>query len=154
MQYYTRDATYTKLKNSVSLIEYHSHHDLTHFSSNFAIEYYVNNIKLNKHYRTMHLSSFIFDLDRLKYILNKTIDGFSPSDIKDNVLVWQCLSLSEIDEIISQTCKQRAEQNEELFDLIVIEDLDEAFNICSFEDYIIGMLLFFVKKKKRINGTL
>ena len=106
------------------------------------MEYYVRKIQQSRQYRVAHLTSFLYDTDRIRYIVDH-MPLVSPTlydRLSENVLVWQCLSLAQMHDIVNELLLSLggASGSGGSFDLVVIEDLDEAFNIASFENYILG----------------
>lgn len=133
----------TKLDRCFSIVEFNLTSDSTQFASNFAMEYYVRRIQLSEQYRVAHLTSFLYDTDRIEYILDRMplVSPTLHSCLSENVLVWQCLSLAQIHDIINEmllSFTDTSAEKDRPFDLVVLEDLDEAFNIASFENYILG----------------
>lgn len=107
------------------------------------MEYYIRKIQRCGQYRVAHLTSFLYDTDRIRHIVDH-MPLVSPTlhdRLSENVLVWQCLSLAQVHDIVNELLLSfsGSSASEGSFNLVVIEDLDEAFNIASFENYILGM---------------
>lgn len=106
------------------------------------MEYYVRKIQQSDQYKVAHMTSFLYDTDRLRYIVDHMplVSPTLQDRLSQNVLVWQCLSLAQMHDIVNEMLLSLsgASRSGGSFELVVIEDLDEAFNIASFENYILG----------------
>lgn len=99
----------------------------------FGMEFYLRKITQDQSYRVKHLTSLIYDKDRLSYVCDDKMENMSSSEVFDSIDVRQCLSLSQIHQLLNEILASKEKCN-----CVVLENLDEAFNIASFENYITG----------------
>lgn len=87
------------------------------------MRYYLKELREKPSYKVVHLSSILFDVERLKTLREEmTVDD----SLMSNIQVAQTLSLSQI--LIT------LKQLKYIPQCIILEDLDEAFNVSMFED--------------------
>lgn len=97
-------------------------------------------------HKILNLSSFLYDIVEVESIINEIQQNnkFEEENIEfrykifNNIFLYQSLSLIEYHDILDQIVNNKGEDLN--IKSIVIQDLDEAFNIASFEDYILGKL--------------
>lgn len=90
----------------------------------------------------------MYDIVQVESILNefkknnKLEDADDDLELKytvfNNIFIYQSLSLIEYHDILNQIINNQFKDIN--IKIIIIQDLDEAFNIASFEDYITGKL--------------
>lgn len=103
-----------------------------------AISHYID--LENK--RVVHLSYFQFDVDRIKELLrDDSLQGMQ------RVMVADCLSLEEMDSAIEKITNGA---KDDPVAVVVVQDLDEAFNVSSFKDYSKGTCYTSIKAQKDI----
>ncbi|ODQ47576.1 hypothetical protein PICMEDRAFT_116115 [Pichia membranifaciens NRRL Y-2026] len=141
MDQHDLDLADSKIDKCFSVVEFNLNNHTPQFASNFAMEYYIRKIQRCGQYRVAHLTSFLYDTDRIRHIVDH-MPLVSPTlhdRLSENVLVWQCLSLAQVHDIVNELLLSfsGSSASEGSFNLVVIEDLDEAFNIGSFENYIL-----------------
>lgn len=114
------------------------------------MNYYITQIQENDKYKVLILTSFLYDIDRFQSvfserqaIIQSTTSLLSSSillpigfknKVYDSISINQCLSLYQYNSILNQLVNNEKRKDE--FNLLVIEDLDEAYNIAAFENYI------------------
>lgn len=76
-------------------------------------------------YKVVHLCALIYDIDRLKNYSKNPL-------ILENIVISQTVTLSQIHQVLNTIINSTDNKPS----CLVIEDLDEAFNIASFENYI------------------
>ncbi|CAI8505062.1 unnamed protein product [Pichia kudriavzevii] len=114
---------HNRINGHVSLVEYNHHGGVTHYASNYTMRYYLKELREKPSYKVVHLSSILFDVERLKTLREEmTVDD----SLMSNIQVAQTLSLSQI--LIT------LKQLKYIPQCIILEDLDEAFNVSMFED--------------------
>ncbi|KAG0688307.1 60S ribosomal protein L16B [Pichia californica] len=110
----------------------------------------TNRSTVNDKYKVLILTSFLYDIDRFQSvfserqaIIQSTTSLLSSSillpigfknKVYDSISINQCLSLYQYNSILNQLVNNEKRKDE--FNLLVIEDLDEAYNIAAFENYI------------------
>lgn len=97
-----------------------------------AIEKYIHSIGTK---RVIHLSYFKFDIERIKQMINESnLEGL------ERIMVSDCCSLDQIDKIIQEVVESSYKTPVEV---IVIEDMDKAFNVSAFKEYANGKLIIY-----------
>lgn len=93
-------------------------------------------------HKILNLSSFLYDIVEVESIINEIQQNNKNIEFRykifNNIFLYQSLSLIEYHDILDQIVNNKGEDLN--IKSIVIQDLDEAFNIASFEDYILGKL--------------
>ncbi|VEU22523.1 DEKNAAC103344 [Brettanomyces naardenensis] len=118
----------------------------------FTVNQYLGKLEHDSHYKVKHITtSFDFDLDTLLKILQN--DQFtkllaSEESVLNNIVCTRCFNLPEV---VSEIDKIFDDNSEGQFNMIVIEDLCDMFNMEFFKNYLYAsslIVLLFRKLRK------
>lgn len=123
-------------------------------SKQTVIKIYLDKIVNSSNVGINHLSAFSFDYDRFKWMLNKYNYKDRGTILSTDFKISQCLQLKDFLTMIENLENQIAtEANIDKTRYLIIEDIDEAFNIAVFDDYIIAstLIIEIVKKLRKLS---
>lgn len=144
---------FERLDGTVSLIEY-SHSSIPHntlYSLDFALQYVSKRIIIDNS-RVVHLTPFLYDTQRSFNACKSALRNWrrhssGSADINEeesgsvlygrlnNTQVWQCVTLTDLQRILGELSVDVYSTTEtRLCDVVLIEDLDEMFNIMTFKN--------------------